>query len=214
MNIGFHDELSDQKYCDRNARIILLDDHTRRRADISHTLASRKLHVEPYEHLDELCANWPNSGIILVHESGGCVVKLTDEMAEQDHWLPVIAFREDPDIECVVSAIYDGALDFLAWPFQPHELQSATVRAQIRAAGLEHSKFRERRAQARIGKLTRREREVLSNVAKGLSNRLIGQRLAISPRTVEIHRANMLNKLGAKHTSEAIRIAVEAKLEE
>jgi two-component system, LuxR family, response regulator FixJ len=46
-----------------------------------------------------------------------------------------------------------------------------------------------------------------------LSNRLIGEKLTISPRTVEIHRANMLTKMGASHTSEAIRIAIEAELE-
>ena len=61
-------------------------------------------------------------------------------------------------------------------------------------------------------KLTRREREVLEGVADGLSNRMIGERLRISPRTVEIHRANMLNKMGASHTSEAIRIAIEASI--
>ena len=55
-------------------------------------------------------------------------------------------------------------------------------------------------------------REVLVGVASGMSNRLIGDKLCISPRTVEIHRANMLNKMGANHTSDAIRIAVEAAL--
>ena len=49
-------------------------------------------------------------------------------------------------------------------------------------------------------------------MAIGLSNRLIGEQLDISPRTVEIHRANMLTKIGAQHTSEAIRIAIEASL--
>ena len=67
-------------------------------------------------------------------------------------------------------------------------------------------------ARSRVQRLTKREREVLAGVADGLSNRLIGERLAISPRTVEIHRANMLNKMGANHTSEAIRIAIEASL--
>ena len=51
-----------------------------------------------------------------------------------------------------------------------------------------------------------------SGKTDGLSNRRIGERLEISPRTVEIHRANMLNKMGASHTSEAIRIAIEASL--
>jgi two-component system, LuxR family, response regulator FixJ len=73
-------------------------------------------------------------------------------------------------------------------------------------------RLREVMARSRVQKLTPREREVLAGMADGLSNRLIGDRLAISPRTVEIHRANMLNKLGANHTSEAIRIAVEASI--
>ena len=60
--------------------------------------------------------------------------------------------------------------------------------------------------------LSRREREVLAGVAGGMSNRMIGEKLSISPRTVEIHRANMLTKMGANHTSEAIRIAIEAAL--
>ncbi len=72
--------------------------------------------------------------------------------------------------------------------------------------------MREAIARSRIERLTRREREVLAGVADGLSNRLIGEKLSISPRTVEIHRANMLNKMGANHTSEAIRIAIEASL--
>jgi two-component system response regulator FixJ len=67
-------------------------------------------------------------------------------------------------------------------------------------------------ARSRVERLTRREREVLAELAGGLSNRLIGEKLNIGPRTVETHRANMLNKMGANHTSEAIRIAIEAAL--
>ncbi len=73
-------------------------------------------------------------------------------------------------------------------------------------------RLREAHARSRGQKLTRREREVLEGVADALSNRMIGERLQISPRTVEIHRANMLNKMGASHTSEAICIAIEASI--
>ena len=55
---------------------------------------------------------------------------------------------------------------------------------------------------------------MLVGVAAGMSNRTIGEKLEISPRTVEIHRANMLTKMGANHTSEAIRIAIEAAVVE
>jgi DNA-binding NarL/FixJ family response regulator len=84
--------------------------------------------------------------------------------------------------------------------------------AEDRARSVAGAKLREAVARSRVERLTRREREVLAGVAGGLSNRLIGERLSISPRTVEIHRANMLNKMGASHTSEAIRIAIEASL--
>ena len=105
-----------------------------------------------------------------------------------------------------------GAIDYVTWPIAGKDLAATLDRALDRAERMGNTKLREVMARARIEKLTRREREVLSGVASGLSNRLIGQRLAISPRTVEIHRANMLNKLGANHTSEAIRIAIEADL--
>lgn len=74
------------------------------------------------------------------------------------------------------------------------------------------ARLREEKERSRITRLTPREKEILVGVADGLSNRMIGERLSISPRTVEIHRANMLGKMGASHTSEAIRIAIEASL--
>jgi FixJ family two-component response regulator len=86
------------------------------------------------------------------------------------------------------------------------------ARAVERAKHAGNARLREVMARARINRLTRREREVLGGVASGLSNRLVDERLSISPRKVEIHRANMLNKLGANHTSDAIRIAIEAAL--
>ncbi|MEO7915072.1 MAG: LuxR C-terminal-related transcriptional regulator, partial [Novosphingobium sp.] len=100
----------------------------------------------------------------------------------------------------------------LVWPFDVAVVSESIALAQGRAASLAGSKLREAIARSRIERLTRREREVLAGVADGMSNRLIGEKLAISPRTVEIHRANMLNKMGASHTSEAIRIAIEATL--
>lgn len=105
-----------------------------------------------------------------------------------------------------------GALDYLEWPYQPSRIMTAIELAEGAAASIGSLRLREARARSRVQKLTRREREVMEGVADGLSNRMIGERLRISPRTVEIHRANMLNKMGASHTSEAIRIAIEASI--
>jgi two-component system, LuxR family, response regulator FixJ len=192
--------------------LILVDGDLRRRAMISHCLSSSGIHVEPFEHDGELISRWPRAGLVLVHDSGGGIVALARHMSESGNWLPMIAYAEQPSPEMIVAAVLDGAINYIGWPFGAEQLEAALAAAEARAAKLGSAKLREALARSRVERLTRREREVLSGVANGLSNRLIGQRLSISPRTVEIHRSNMLNKMGAHHTSEAIRIAIEAAL--
>jgi FixJ family two-component response regulator len=197
---------------ERISNLILIDNNMRRRAAISHALSSGNIHVEPFENISELSSTWPRSGVILIHDEAGVIDDLIEAMARHGEWFPVIAFSEDPAASRIVEAILDGAIDYIAWPIGASELNETLARAIERAENVGNAKLREVMARARIERLTRREREVLGGVASGLSNRLIGEKLSISPRTVEIHRANMLNKLGANHTSDAIRIAIEAAL--
>jgi FixJ family two-component response regulator len=194
------------------SNLILIDRDSRRRAAISHTLAASHIHVEPFENIAELAAAWPRSGVVMIHDDAGSIPELIEKMARHGEWYPIIAFCEEPAPRQIVEAVLDGAVDYVAWPIAAEALNQVLARAidQTEAAG--NTKLREVMARSRLDRLTRREREVLDGVASGLSNRLIGEKLAISPRTVEIHRANMLNKLGANHTSEAIRIAIEAAL--
>lgn len=196
----------------RVSNLILIDSDMRRRAAISHALASGNIHVEPFETITELSRSWPRSGVILIHDEPDAVRELIEKMANHGEWFPVIAFSQDPAAHRIVEAILDGAIDYVAWPITANELALTLDRAMERADAVGNAKLREVMARARVDRLTRREREVLGGVASGLSNRLIGEKLSISPRTVEIHRANMLNKLGANHTSDAIRIAIEAAL--
>ncbi len=197
---------------ERVTNLILIDSDTRRRATISHMLSADAIHVEPFENISELAGAWPRSGVILIHDDAGTVNDLVEAMAHYGEWFPIVAFHEDPCTHNIVQAILDGAIDYLPWPISSGQL-AETVRCSIeRAAEVGNAKLREVMARTRIERLTRREREVLGGVASGLSNRLIGEKLSISPRTVEIHRANMLHKLGANHTSDAIRIAIEAAL--
>ena len=192
--------------------LYLVDADFRRRAAISHSLAGTNIHAEPFEDLDELARRWPRDGLILVHDEGLMVRRTIDLMTEVGEWLPVVAYSERPDTHRVVQAILTGAIDYLDWPFAEPEVRQAVAVAEESRGTQGSARLREAMARSRIQKLTKREREVLAGVADGLSNRLIGEKLAISPRTVEIHRANMLNKMGAQHTSDAIRIAIEAAL--
>lgn len=192
--------------------IILVDHDVRRRAAISHYLSGRGIHVEPFETVSELSDHWPRQGLILVNDVEETIPSLTERLAQSGNWLPVIAFGEDPAPRRIVEAILGGAIDYLSWPFADDDLTLTLETAEDRAENLGHAKLRQAVARSRIERLTPRERAVLSAMAAGLSNRAIAEQMKISPRTVEIHRANMLQKIGATHTSEAIRIAIEASL--
>lgn len=195
-------------------KLLLIDTDYRRRAAVSHDLAGTDIHVEPFESADDIIAHWPSSGVLLVHDDGAALNRVVAHMAQTGNWLPCICYAEAPDPRRVALAVLTGAIDFLGWPLAKDELRHALSDADERARLMSNSKLREAVARSRLERLTRREREVLEAVANGLSNRRIGDLLAISPRTVEIHRSNMLSKLGANHTAEAIRIAIEASLPE
>lgn len=194
--------------------LILVDGDTRRRASICHLLLASHIYVEPYEDVSELAGSWPRSGVVLIHDAPGRITELISLMAQNGEWFPVTAFSENPTAAQIVDATLDGAIDYLIWPFDAGGLTAMLRRSEARAQRLRSARLREAAARSRIKRLTNRERQVLTGVADGMSNRMIAERLSISPRTVEIHRANMLNKLGANHSSDAIRIAIEASLEE
>ncbi len=199
---------------DKNLRrnLALIDSDARRRQAISYPLYAHGLHVEPYEDQAELLARWPQHGVIMIEDRADSVQQLIAAMTESGRWLPLIAFSNAPATQRVVRAVLDGAIDYVEWPCETAELLQIIAAAETSGTVIGSLKLREARARSRLQRLTRREREVLAGVADGLSNRRIGEQLAISPRTVEIHRANMLTKMGAQHTSEAIRVAIEASL--
>lgn len=182
------------------------------RAEISRALMQVDVHVEPFEDIDELALHWPSRGLLLVEDVGTNIVELVDDMTQSAQWLPIVAFSDAPEPRQIVSAISRGAVGYVRWPCEAEELLATLNYAEQHGAVLGNHRLREARARSRVGRLTKREREVLMGVAGGLSNRLIGEQLEISPRTVEIHRSNMLSKMGANHTSEAIRVAIEAAL--
>lgn len=193
-------------------RIFLIDKNIRRRASVSHSLSNENFHVEPFENVQELANRWPKAGILLAYDDLESVRLLVDYMTRASHWIPLIAYHEQPDTSRIVEAVLEGATNYLVWPFDAQQASDSISTAKATHDALGPYRLREANARGRIQRLTPREKEVLYGVASGLSNRLIAERLSISPRTVEIHRANMLNKLGARHTSEAIRVAIESAL--
>lgn len=192
--------------------LILCDRDFRRRAAFTHFLAEMDIHAEPFEDAAEVNGQWDRADMVLVHDETGVIAEVIAQFSQSGLFLPVIAYAETPSTHAVARAIHAGAFDYLAWPCGRDELRQTFDHADEHGADYCNARRRETQARRQVERLTKREREVLVGVAEGLSNRTIGERLDISPRTVEIHRANMLSKMGADHTSEAIRIAIQAAL--
>jgi two-component system response regulator FixJ len=125
--------------------------------------------------------------------------------------LPVIIMTGHGDVSLAVQAMKAGAVDFIEKPFEKAVLLSAIDQALDRLKRSAASREQTDEALVRLQALTPREREVLDGLAKGLPNKTIAYDLGISPRTVEIHRANLMSKLGARSLSEALRLAFAAQ---
>lgn len=191
------------------SKVILIEPDVGQRAGLTHILKWR-WHVEPFEDITELQSFWPsNTDFIFVHDEGDTLERLNTIPAAQ--CLPILAYSSSPQTEQVVRAIRLGAMDYFALPLEPSALSRLkrtveSVRFEVEA--------RKQQATARqlVADLSRRESEVGRELVAGLSNKGIAKALGISPRTVEIHRANMMAKLGAGSTAEAVKILVDARM--
>lgn len=125
---------------------------------------------------------------------------------------PVIMISGSSDIPIAVEAIRHGALDFIEKPFDPEAIVER-VSAAIAASGARaaaRAKSRKADELAGADQLTPREREVLLLISSGQSNKEAGRELGISPRTIEVHRARIMEKLGARNAADLVRIVMSA----
>jgi two-component system, LuxR family, response regulator FixJ len=155
---------------------------------------------------------------------GGCLIvdirmpgmgglELQEELVRRKANIPVIVMTGHADVPLAVRAMRAGAIDFVEKPFdQERMLQSvsdalaAGERAQSRAAEA-------KQARELLNLLTPREREILDQLVKGHANKVVAHQLGISPRTVEIHRASIMEKLHARNLSNVVRTALAASWE-
>jgi two-component system response regulator FixJ len=131
-------------------------------------------------------------------------------LSERGITMPVIVMTGHGDISIAVQAMKAGAVDFLEKPFEKSTLLSAIEEAFRRMTVAGTASARASEAQVILAALTPRERDVLDGLARGLPNKTIAYDLDISPRTVEVHRANLMTKLRVRSLSDALRIAFSA----
>jgi FixJ family two-component response regulator len=197
-------------------RINVIDPDVRRRARISHALHARDAHVEIYENAEELTAGGKASGLVFAFDAPEAELAGTIHAIRgaTETILPVVGYAEQPEPEHVVAAMRAGAIDYLRWPFAKRLLDGVFHRLVNGDDRFLHEQLLRSRARVRINALSGRETDVLTQLVRGLSNKEIGRVLAISPRTVEVHRANMMSKIGAHSSPEAVRIGIYGGLGE
>lgn len=191
----------------------LVDDDAAIRRSVGFMLKTSGHRVETYESGTDLLKARLDSGCILLDIRMPGMDGLEVQKALQDKGvsLPVIIMTGHGDVTLAVKAMKAGAVDFIEKPFEKSALIASLDEGYRRLSRKEATDDRMRDAEVRLQALTARERDVLDGLAEGLPNKTIAYDLGISPRTVEIHRANLMTKLGVRSLSEALRIAFAAR---
>lgn len=192
-----------------NIKIGVLDRDQRRRNEISR-ISSKFAYSVPFADLGELTGRWPDGAILLVHDGGSLIERCQEAGQRAKKWLPIIGYSESASSARIVAAMRMGVMDYFDWPCCAVRLQSAVEAAQSEVSALNGLYATRIAAANKIAELSIREREVLDAFSGGFSSREIGQQLGISPRTVEVHRANIISKLNVDNSISAARLRYDA----
>ncbi len=192
----------------------VVDDDVAVRQSLSFLLASDGLPVRLHESADAFLTKVQDvsAGCIVtdVRMPGTDGIAFLQRLRERGVGLPVIVMTGHADVPLAVEAMKAGAVDFIEKPFDDDGFLAA-----VRAALARQETSAQRDAQTgefrhRIDTLSERERQVLEGLVAGKANKVIAYDLGISPRTVEIYRANVMTKMHAKSLSELVRMALVA----
>ena len=154
--------------------------------------------------------SWAGCLLLDVRMPGMDGLELQESLRRQGLALPVIIMTAHGDITTVRSALKSGAVDFLEKPVDPTALLAAVRTALDADAARRRAGLEAEGARQRLSVLTARERQVMELVAKGCHNREIAETLGISPRTVEVHKARVMEKLQVQSVPELVRIVLRA----
>lgn len=195
----------------------LVDDDELVRRSAAFMLKTSGHTVEEFETGDAFLAKVrhlkPGPILLDVRMPGTDGLAVQTELNSRGVAFPVVFMTGHGDIDMAVKAMKAGACDFVEKPFDKSTILKSLDQALNWLADDGRQYKRRDEALVLINGLTTRERDVLGGLVMGHPNKTIGYDLGISPRTVEIHRANMMVKLGAKHSAEAVRMRIEAQID-
>lgn len=194
------------------AIVHVIDDDEAIRQSLAFLLQAAKLEVKTYSSamafLDALPDTTASCVITDVRMPGMSGVDLLRRLKELKIGVPVIVITGHGDVALAVEAMKVGAVDFLEKPFDDDVLL-ASVQSALKRQDGETKRHSERlEIEGRLAGLSNRERDVLGGLVAGRANKQIAFDLGISPRTVEIYRANLMNKMKAGSLSDLVRMAL------
>ena len=196
--------------------IHVIDDDADVRQSLAFLLTTAGLSVRVHESADAFLK-------VLAEVQEGCIVtdvrmpgidgiELQRQLSARGIRLPVIMMTGHGDVALAVEAMKAGAIDFIEKPYDNRMLLNALDNGFARIEDREKEASAIQSARDGIERLTPREKDVLLGLIDGKANKIIAFELDISPRTVEIYRANLMDKLGVRSVAEAVRIAFAAGL--
>lgn len=195
--------------------VFIVDDNEAVRTSLRFLVESIGLPVETFpsgrEFLATIRPDRPGCVVMDVRMPDQSGLQIQETMERQGLHLPVIVISGHADVATAVRAMKKGAVDFLEKPCNDQVLLDCIQRA---LASDQDRRARERRradAVALLGRLTPREREVLELIVKGFGNRQTASELAISQKTVEVHRARIMKKMAARSVAELVQMTLVAR---
>ena len=190
--------------------VFVVDDDDAVRNSLRMLLKSAGVHAEASASAQEFLSTYevtqPGCLVLDVRMPGMSGLEMQHELNLRGATLPVIFITGHGDIPMAVEAMQHGAFDFLQKPFRDQELLDRVQRALVRDADYRTRLRQTDRIRERLASLSPREREVLDLVTQGKANKMVAGDLGVSQRTVEIHRAHVMQKMEAGSLAELVRM--------
>lgn len=199
----------------KNVTVHIVDDDPGMLNYLSELVATIDYNSKTYDNANDFLESYVDDGL-------GCLVldlrlpgisglELQQQLTSNNIDLPVIMISGFGDISTAVKAMKAGVLDFLEKPFKGQDLLDLIHNA-INKHQIDRKKNNtQNKTLARIDSLTKRETEVMKHVVTGMLNKDIAKKLEISVKTVEVHRANVMDKMAAKSVADLVRMSLEVK---
>lgn len=194
--------------------VFVVDDDAAVRASICMLLKSVGIASTPLASAQEFLAGFdphaPGCLLLDVRMPGMSGLELQQQLNQRGAILPVIFITGHGDVPMAVEAMQHGAFDFLQKPFRDQDLIDRVTKALARDRESRQELQKHEEVRARLASLTPREHDVLQLLAQGQPNKVMASELGLSQRTVEIHRAHVMEKMRARSVAQLVRMMLDA----